>query len=398
MQNQDPVTDARARRQAAALNGDRAALAVDRAIGELRRGRAIAVFDAGRVFVFAVVETIGSPYFRRLIDVPGTRLVLTAERARAGGFAPHADGPMTLELEPGTQLDTLNALAGIPGTAAPGPAASDFEPWPGDAELVLAAFGLAKAARLLPALIGFAADSVADESLHRVSLAAILEHAAAAATGLQLISESRVPLAGSEKSRVALYRDEHGGSEHVAVIIGEPDFSGSVPVRLHSACLTGDLLGSLRCDCGEQLSTAVERIAALGGGVLLYLDQEGRSIGLANKLRAYQIQDLGKDTYDADRHLGFSSDERNYDVAAAMLQQLGIARVRLLTNNPRKIDALREHGIDVVDRLPLVASPNAHNEGYLRTKRERAGHLGEGRDTPGKPDLPEDPDADQDRS
>jgi len=387
MPGQDPVTDARARRQAAALNGDRAALAVDRAIGELRRGRAIALTDGGRVFVFAMVETIGSPYFRRLIDVPGIRLVLTAERARAGGFAPRADGPMALELEPGTQLDTLKALAGIPGTAAP--SASGFEPWPGDAALVLAAFGLAKAARLLPALIGFAADSVADESLHRVSLAAILEHAAAAATGLQLISESRVPLAGSEKSRVALYRDEHGGSEHVAVIIGDPDFSGSVPVRLHSACLTGDLLGSLRCDCGEQLSTAVERIAALGGGVLLYLDQEGRSIGLANKLRAYQLQDLGKDTYDADRHLGFTSDERNYDVAAAMLQQLGIARVRLLTNNPRKIDALREHGIDVVDRLPLVAAPNAHNEGYLRTKRERAGHLGDNRDALEDRDAPE---------
>jgi GTP cyclohydrolase II len=377
MSKSEPVIDARARRHESALNGDRAALAVDRAIGEIRRGRAIAVCDAGSAFVFAVVETIGGPYLRRLIDVPGTGLVLTAERARAGGFAPRADGPMTLALEPGTQLDTLKALAGMPGTAEPVPSASGFEPWPGDAELVLAAFGLAKAARLLPALIGFATDGgVADETLHRVSLAAILEHAAAAATGLQLISESRVPLAGSEKSRVALYRDEHGGSEHVAVIIGEPDLAGSVPVRLHSACLTGDLLGSLRCDCGEQLTTAVLRIAALGGGVLLYLDQEGRSIGLANKLRAYQIQDLGKDTYDADRHLGFSSDERNYDVAAAMLQQLGIARVRLLTNNPRKIDALREHGIDVVDRLPLVAAPNAHNEGYLRTKRERAGHLG----------------------
>jgi GTP cyclohydrolase II len=378
VQATDSVIDARETAADAGLNGDRAALAVDRAIGELRRGRVIAVLGSGSAFVFAAIETVSTSCFRRLAAVPGARVALTAERARAAGFVPNAEGPVTLPLERGARLEALKALAGMPGAADRAPTAAGFAPWPGNDELALAAFGLAKAARLIPALIGFTAERALDESLHQVSLAAILEHAAAAATGIQLVSESRVPLAGSERSRVALYRDEHGGSEHVAVVIGEPDLSGSVPVRLHSACLTGDLLGSLRCDCGEQLSTAVERIAALGGGVLLYLDQEGRSIGLANKLRAYQIQDGGLDTYDADRHLGFSSDERSYDVAAAMLQRLGIARVRLLTNNPRKIDALREHGIDVVDRLPLVAEPNAHNEGYLRAKRERAGHLGHG--------------------
>jgi GTP cyclohydrolase II len=383
---QKPETRIETRRPAAAtLNGDRAALAVDRAIGELRRGRAIAIEAPDRALIFAAVETIGSAMLRRLAAAPGTRLLLTAERARAGGIAPDADGPTAVALAPDTRLETLKALAGIPETSEREPAAKKtggvaspaHEPWDRD-ELVLAAFGLTKAARLIPALIGFPNGAVADESLHRVSLAAVLEHAAAAATGIQLVSEARVPLAGSERSRVALYRDEHGGSEHVAVVIGEPDLAGSVPLRLHSACLTGDLLASLRCDCGEQLSTAVETIASLGGGVLLYLDQEGRSIGLANKLRAYQLQDSGLDTYDADRHLGFSADERSYDIAAAMLNKLGIGRVRLLTNNPRKIDALREHGIDVVDRLPLVASPNAHNEGYLRTKRERAGHLGHG--------------------
>lgn len=364
----------------AGLNGDRAALSVDRAIGELRRGRSIAIADSDRALVVAAVETIGSALLDRLIAAaPVTHLVLTAERARAGGLVPDADRPMALELGAGTELETLKALAGMPATDTRAPAES-FAPRPSSDELVLAAFGLAKAARLIPALIGFDTTRIADESLHCVTLAAILEHATAARNGIQLVSESRVPLAGSEQSRVALYRDEHGGSEHVAVIIGEPDLSQSLPVRLHSACLTGDLLGSLRCDCGEQLTAAVERIAELGGGVLLYLDQEGRSIGLANKLRAYQIQDTGLDTYEADRHLGFSADERSYDVAAAMLQRLGVTRVRLLTNNPRKIDALREHGIDVVDRLPLVAEPNAHNEGYLRTKRERAGHLGQAPD------------------
>jgi GTP cyclohydrolase II len=172
-----------------------------------------------------------------------------------------------------------------------------------------------------------------------------------------------------------VFRDEHSLAEHVAVVIGKPDPASAVPVRLHSACLTGDLLGSLRCDCGEQLRTAVARIGALGGGVLLYLDQEGRGIGLPNKLRAYVLQDGGLDTVDADRHLGFLADERSYDVAAALLTELGIKRIRLLTNNPQKINALRDHGLEVVGRLPLVTTSNTHNERYLRAKHERAGHL-----------------------
>lgn len=375
---------------AAGINGNRDALSVDRAVGELRRGRAIAITDARhppeRALIVAAVETAGGALLERLIEAsPRTELLVTAERAGAAGLADDADGPMAIRLDASTSLRSLEQLAGMPtGEARTGLPAARAEPR--NDELVLAAFGLAKAARLIPALVAFSTTRLSDPSLQRVSLAAILEHAAAARNGIRLVSEARVPLDGSERSRVALYRDEHGGSEHVAVIIGDPDASQPVPVRLHSACLTGDLLGSLRCDCGEQLSAAVRRIAGLGGGVLLYLDQEGRSIGLANKLRAYQIQDTGLDTFDADRHLGFNPDERSYDVAAQMLQRLGIERVRLLTNNPLKIEALREHGIDVTDRLPLVAKSNAHNEGYLKTKRDRAGHLGH------------DDDANQDRS
>ncbi|MGD8341862.1 MAG: GTP cyclohydrolase II, partial [Gammaproteobacteria bacterium] len=178
-----------------------------------------------------------------------------------------------------------------------------------------------------------------------------------------------------ENTKISLFRDEHTDAEHVAIVIGDPEPGVPVPVRMHSACLTGDVLGSLRCDCGEQLKTAIQRIAGLGAGVLLYLDQEGRGIGLANKLRAYSIQDSGLDTLDADRHLGFSADERSYEVAASMLKSLGIASVQIMTNNPEKIAALREHGIHVDGRLPLVGSINAHNEKYLRAKREKAGHL-----------------------
>ena len=360
---------------AAGLNGETAALAVDRAIGELRRGRAIALADAASFLVIAAVETTGTRLLTKLASSSAS-LFLTAERARAGGLSTEAPGPIALSLTRPIQLDALKSLAGIAAGGAQAPSGS--RRIAGDeAALVLAAFGLAKAARLIPALVGFRTNELTDMSLLTVTLDAILEHAAGATTGIHLISEARVPLAGAEASRVALFRDEFGGGEHVAVIIGEPDLAGSVPVRLHSACLTGDLLGSLRCDCGEQLRTAVEQISALGGGILLYLDQEGRSIGLANKLRAYAIQDTGVDTFDADHRLGFSADERSYDLAAAMLQQIGVTRVRLLTNNPAKIEALREHGIDVVDRLPLQTRPNPHNEAYLRSKRERAGHLGE---------------------
>lgn len=361
----------------AGINGETPALAVDRAIGELRRGRAIALDDTRGFLVVAAIETTGSRLLAQIASSSAeASLFLTAERARAGGISPDAAGPIALALTRPLQVDVLKSLAGI--AAAGAHAVAGSRRISGDeAALVLAAFGLAKAARLIPALVGFRTGNLVDASLHRVSLDAILEYAAGATTGIQLVSEARVPLAGAESSRVALFRDEFGGGEHVAVVIGEPDLAGSVPVRLHSACLTGDLLGSLRCDCGEQLRTAVEQIAGMGGGILLYLDQEGRSIGLANKLRAYAIQDTGVDTFDADHRLGFSADERSYDLAAAMLQQMGVARVRLLTNNPAKIEELREHGIDVVERLPLQTRPNVHNAAYLRSKRERAGHLGD---------------------
>jgi GTP cyclohydrolase II len=172
---------------------------------------------------------------------------------------------------------------------------------------------------------------------------------------------------------VVLYREVEGDAEHLAIIVGQPALDQPVPVRLHSACLTGDLLGSLRCDCGEQLRGAAERLAR-DGGVLLYLAQEGRGTGLASKLRAYRLQDGGLDTLQADRHLGFHADERDFQAASAILNDLGIRRIRLLTNNPHKIDALRAAGIEVADRLPLNAPVNGHNRRYMQAKHDLAGH------------------------
>lgn len=192
---------------------------------------------------------------------------------------------------------------------------------------------------------------------------------------LAYVSEAPVPLADAPVTRFMLFREGNGILEHVAVVIGEPsEWPEAVPVRLHSACLTGDLFGSLRCDCGDQLRLGVKAINESGGGVLLYLAQEGRGIGLANKLRAYTMQTAGLDTIDSDCQLGFEADGRRYDAAVEMLEFLGIDTVRVLTNNPAKIEALRAGGIQVAAREPVHGTLNPHNLRYLSTKADRGGH------------------------
>lgn len=172
-----------------------------------------------------------------------------------------------------------------------------------------------------------------------------------------------------------VFADRVSGREHIALVMGHPGQDSAPLCRVHSECLTGEVLGSLRCDCGQQLDDALARIAETGSGILVYLRQEGRGIGLTEKVRAYALQDEGLDTVDANRRLGFEADLRDYRPAAAMLRWFGIARVRLMTNNPAKISALRGEGIEVVNREPILADPNAHNTAYLRTKRDRMGHL-----------------------
>jgi GTP cyclohydrolase II len=243
-------------------------------------------------------------------------------------------------------------------------------------DLQQAALHLCKHARLLPALLTlpWQADFGERYDPLTVPAAAIAAYPSARAQKIVRVSEAPVPLEDSLDSRFILFRSADGAVEHLAVLVGEPDFSAPMLTRLHSACLTGDLFGSLRCDCGEQLRKAVAALAAGGGGLLLYLAQEGRNIGLANKLRAYALQDQGFDTVAADEQLGFRQDERYYDIAAAMLQDFGVSRVRLLTNNPTKISALAAHGIEVVERVALTGSSNPYNERYLDTKK-RVGHL-----------------------
>jgi GTP cyclohydrolase II len=190
---------------------------------------------------------------------------------------------------------------------------------------------------------------------------------------LTLATRARLPVDGAEDAEIVAFRSPESADEHVALLIGQPN--GQPPlVRLHSECLTGDVLGSLKCDCGPQLHAAIRAIAASGWGILLYLRQEGRGIGLVNKLRAYALQDQGFDTVDANIRLGFAVDARDFGVAARMLVLLGQDRVRLLTNNPAKVAGLEAAGIAVVERVPHALPANPHNARYLQTKRDRTGH------------------------
>ena len=186
--------------------------------------------------------------------------------------------------------------------------------------------------------------------------------------------------------RVVAFWNNRDGKEHIAMVHGDVMGAEEVPTRLHSECLTGDVMGSLRCDCRDQLEVALQRLGAMPCGLLLYLRQEGRGIGLINKIRAYSLQDCGLDTVDANLALGFRDDERDYAVAAHMLASLNIGSVRLMTNNPNKLNQLQENGIRIADRIPHVMPPNDHNRFYLETKASRSGHH---LDFEGKEHLPE---------
>jgi GTP cyclohydrolase II len=359
--------------------GDASLVAVDRALAELRRGRAIAMQDAAaRAWRLVVpLETAAVPLVSHALAQPGAALLVTGARAAALRVPCESDEVLLLSLPAGLRAEDMQELGRhweadgwreALGTEVPHATCAD--------ELGVAAVQLAKSAQLLPALlVGEVTASVVPPAVLAVRVDQVARYAQPEADDLLRVSEARVPLRQGVMSRLVLFRDRRDASEHVAIVVGNPDAAGVVPVRAHSSCFTGDLLGSLRCDCGEQLQTAVQRLHDEGGGVLLYLAQEGRGIGLANKLRAYQLQDAGLDTVDADRHLGFSADERSYAIAAAMLRQLGFLRIRLLTNSPHKVRELRARGIDVEEMESLLAPPNEHNQRYLRTKRERAGHL-----------------------
>ncbi|MEM8657266.1 MAG: GTP cyclohydrolase II [Pseudomonadota bacterium] len=245
----------------------------------------------------------------------------------------------------------------------------------GDAALHRAAIRLSKEAQLLPAaLVLPIADAPRLAQTHDLTTLD-LETYGNLPFALTEVAAARVPLKISAAGRVRVFRPQDGSEEHYAVEVGPPPRPGPALVRLHSACFTGDVIGSLKCDCGPQLNTALDQIGQERAGVLLYLNQEGRGIGLANKMRAYALQDQGFDTVEANHRLGFEDDERDFRIGAEILKALGLTSVRLMTNNPAKVARMQAHGIEVVERVPLRAGRTAENAAYLAVKAAKSGHL-----------------------
>jgi GTP cyclohydrolase II len=353
---------------------------IARARGDLRMGVPVVLCDArGGAALVLAAETLDA---QRLADVQalGGAPVLAITARRAATLKARAyDGDLArVRLPAEARLSWVLAVADPADdlrVPMKGPLVSERG---GDAGLHRLALQLVKSARLLPAAVlldlADGADFAARHGLTMLAAHAAAPHLAEASPMHPVVS-ARLPLAVSEAGRLHVFRPEDGGEEHYAVEIGQPRRDAPVLARLHSACFTGDLLGSLKCDCGPQLRGALAQMGAEGAGVLLYLNQEGRGIGLANKMRAYSLQDQGFDTVEANHRLGFEDDERDFRIGADILRRMGFSAVRLLTNNPAKIAMMAQNGIDVVERVPLRLGENPHNHAYLATKAAKSGHL-----------------------
>ena len=343
---------------------------VSRGVAEFHSRRPVIITAPNETLLALPVEGLDEQRlaeFMALCAPSVPHLVITARRALALGL--DAATPMALRLS--ADIDANSVMSFVTD------ATSDRVPEARPAgRSAAAAIQLVKLSQGLPAVL--AADVVLgavprEPDLITVEADAVASYSEDAIRSLTLASEASVPLQSGSRTRFIVFRDAMGGSQ-VAIVVGKPDFAKAVPVRLHSACLTGDVFGSRRCDCGDQLRLAVARLEDLGGGVILYLAQEGRGLGLANKMHTYRLQDDGLDTVDANTTLGFDDDERDYGIAARMLQMLNCTRVVLLTNNPAKLDGLTKAGIKVTSRMPLEAPINADNRRYMTAKVARAGH------------------------
>lgn len=330
--------------------------------------------QGSRVLALAV-ETLAEPALAEAQGlVQELRLATTGYRASALGLVSPLTEPALIRLTRRPTLAHIRAVTNpttLAGQFAPiGTVQKDDE---AHRPFVTASIALAKLAGLMPAaIIGEITPS--RRGIPAVTGGDVAEFSQTAARWLDRVAEARMPLAAAENARIVAFRPYDGGPEALAIIIGNLDAGAPVLTRIHSSCFTGDLLGSLRCDCGDQLRGAIDVIAAAGSGVIVYLPQEGRGIGLVNKLRAYALQDSGLDTFEANQRLGFQPDERTYATAGEILRQLDISRIRLLTNNPEKIDAIASLGCEVVERVPLAFDANPHNRDYLLAKARRSSH------------------------
>jgi GTP cyclohydrolase II len=346
-----------------------------RARADLRMGVPVVLEAEGRHALVIAAETLSADRLADLRALGAPELAITAWRAETLKARAYDNDLARLAVPKDVPLAWLRAVADpADDLSAPmkGPLRSLRE---GPADLHRAAIQLAKSAHLLPAAVLLPiAPALVPQGLTVLSLDLAGPELSAPPT-LHPVVAARLPMQASAAGKVHIFRPEDGGEEHYAIEIGRPDRDLPVLARLHSACFTGDVLGSLKCDCGPQLRAALAQMGAEGAGLLLYLNQEGRGIGLANKMRAYSLQDQGFDTVEANHRLGFEDDERDFRLAAGILRRMGFSAVRLLTNNPRKIEMMQANGITVAERVPLRVGKTDLNAGYLATKAAKSGHL-----------------------
>lgn len=348
-----------------------------RARSDLRLGLPIVLLGDGRAMLCAAVEALDDARLASLREEGAPELALTARRAETLKARAY-DGDLARIAVP-TDAD----CAWLEAVADPaddlrmpmkGPLASLRD---GPADLHRVGIALAKSAQLLPAVLMVpVVDGMALAARHGLTM--LLQADCTDLDRLAPLSpviSARLPMAAAQAGRLHIFRPDDGSAEHYAIEIGRPDRAAPVLARLHSACFTGDVLGSLKCDCGPQLHAALAQMGTEGAGVLLYLNQEGRGIGLANKMRAYSLQDQGFDTVQANHRLGFEDDERDFRIGASILQRMGFSQVRLLTNNPKKLNMLQSCGLTVTERVPLKVGETAQNRAYLATKAAKSGHL-----------------------
>ncbi|BAT60505.1 GTP cyclohydrolase-2 [Variibacter gotjawalensis] len=350
---------------ASSLFGSKAAIEVERALTEVRAGRPMRMVSRTTTETVLSVDGLDDARLREfaaLCTPSPLKLVISATRAQALGV--DTDGSATITLSSTINASQIHTLVAEQGARLTLPVVVSSEP--------SAIVALMKLAQKLPAALVAPASSKHD-TLPALNADEVATYKYELVESLAIAGEARVPLANAQLTRFVVFRDA-AGNNPVAVVIGNPDTTTAVPVRIHSSCLTGDVFGSRRCDCGDQLQLAISRIEATGGGVVLYMPQEGRGLGLVNKMHAYELQDDGLDTVDANTMLGFEDDERDYGGAARMLEILGISHVDLMTNNPTKLRGLADAGITVGCRMPIEAPVNSDNRRYLTAKAKRAGH------------------------
>jgi GTP cyclohydrolase II len=355
---------------ASSLFGTDAQIDVTRGLAEFHAGRPLFVTSGPETILALPVEGLNTERLAAFIALcapAAPRLVITTRRARALGLKTQAATSLRLS----ARLDSETILAFVAGAKCDRRVRT--EPAGVSAR---AAIELAKLSQGLPAVLAAdtSPDAVAEvHRIARIEADAVARFRADSIRSLRIASKASVPLKSGKRASFVVFRNDTGESP-AAIIVGKPDFAKPVRVRLHSACLTGDVFGSRRCDCGDQLQLSLDRLEKAGGGIVLYLPQEGRGLGLANKMRTYQMQDDGLDTIDANTTLGFDEDERDYGIAARMLQMLDCGQVILMTNNPAKLTGLAEAGIKIAGRISIEAPINVDNRRYLAAKASRAGH------------------------